>query len=84
MAVRAKFRCNRIVDQKYTGQDGKEVVSAREVQLSPVYSDDPDSENRRFWTATPSGLLSMWITNPNACNQFEVGQEYYLEFTLAE
>jgi hypothetical protein len=83
--VRAKFRVNRIVDQKYMNREsGQEVVSAREVQMSPVFSPEEGSENRKFWTATPSGVLTMWINNPEAYGQFAVGQEYYLDFTPSE
>lgn len=39
-------------------------------------SDDNDFAN---WT--PSGSLSMTITNPSLLTAFEVGQKYYLDFT---
>lgn len=84
MAIRAKFRVNRINNQEYTDKEtNKAVVASREVVMNPVYSHDPESENHRFWKASPSGTLSIWINNPAAYNQFEVGQEYYLDFTLA-
>ena len=52
-----------------------------EVFLSPVYSDDPQSENKVFWDATPSGNFRMMIKNEAAAKYFENGAEYYIDFT---
>jgi hypothetical protein len=41
-------------------------------------------ENKSFWKYTPSGTIQMTISNPNAAAEFEDGQEYYIDFTLAE
>jgi hypothetical protein len=68
MSVRAKFRCN-------NNQNG--VVS-----MHAVYTGS--EENKAFWNATPSGNISLSITNPEAINQFEAGKEYYVDFTPAE
>jgi hypothetical protein len=46
----------------------------------PVYSEKPDSENKKFWDATPSGLLEMTCVYYGL---FEVGKEYYLDFSEA-
>jgi hypothetical protein len=71
MAVRAKVRCN-----EKTGN---------EVKFSTVYEPDAskDTENARFTKATPWGDIRMGIDNPAAINQFEVGKEYYVDFTPA-
>lgn len=69
-SVRAKFRC---VRREYPGG----------VKLSAVYSEDPEHENKKFWDATPSADLEMWISNPRAAEFFELGAEYYLDFTPA-
>lgn len=71
--VRAKFK----VDSKGPGESGL-------VVLNPVYSTDPNHENKSFWDATPNGKIEMWISNPNAFKQFELGKEYYVDFTPAE
>jgi hypothetical protein len=71
--VRAKFK----VDSKDTGESGL-------VVLNPVYSTDPNHENKSFWDATPSGKIELWISNPNAFKQFEAGKEYYVDFTQAQ
>jgi hypothetical protein len=49
-----------------------------------VYSEDIQSENGRFTKATPWGELRMNLDNPEAGIQFEVGQQYYLDFTPAD
>lgn len=49
-----------------------------------VSGNDPDSENARFWDATPTAEpITMIIQNPAACGIFQPGQEYYLDFVLA-
>jgi len=50
------------------------------VELSPVYSEDPDHPNSKFWNATPSGSLKMHIDNESALNQFRAGDEYDVLF----
>ena len=71
MAVRAKVRCNG--------------VTGNEVQFYTVYEPDEsrDAENARFTKATPWGEIRLGIDNPAALEQFEAGQEYYVDFTPA-
>ena len=45
---------------------------------------DPDHENAKFWRATPSGKLELGCANLAAAEMFEIGQEYYIDFTKAE
>lgn len=68
MSVRAKFR----------------VLSkgSNNVSLEVVHSGS--EENEQFWRYTPSGLIQMGIDNKEALEQFERGQEYYVDFTKAE
>jgi hypothetical protein len=73
MSVRAKFK----VETKGEGVSGKLV-------LRPVYSSDPNHENKSFWDATPNGVIEMYITNPIAFAKFQIGSEYYIDFTKAE
>ena len=74
-STRCKFRCQSIIPQSDT---------TKVVNLSAVMSDDdPESENSKFWTATPSGQLSMWINNPDGHAIFEQGKDYYLDLTPA-
>lgn len=78
--VRAKFKVESIQDST----DADEKVFSQRVILRPVYSDDPSHENHAFWSATPTGMVDMWITNPAAFKQFVQGAEYYIDFTRAE
>jgi len=52
--------------------------SQENVQLFPVYSDDPESTNRAWAVATPSGNLQLTISNPHAQGRIKQGQEYYV------
>jgi hypothetical protein len=76
--VRAKFTvsCKKIWSSTEKGQSG-------EVVLAPVYSTDPNHENKAFWDATPNGAITLGINNPPAFAAFELGQEYYVDFTRA-
>jgi len=52
-----------------------------DVSMMPVYSEEEGSENKAFWEATPAGGIQLSIINPQAAAQFEVGREYYVDFT---
>jgi hypothetical protein len=73
--VRAKFKVNQV-----TEHDG----GFKQVTLAPVYSTDPNHENKKFWDATPNGQITMGIQNKSASALFEIGKEYYVDFTLVE
>jgi hypothetical protein len=85
--MRCKFRCNEIGIRDYTGSvmgdDGKYKKVSRmlySAKLTPVFSDKPNSENKKFWDATPSGSFEVSSINPD---YFEPGREYYLDITPA-
>lgn len=69
MTVRAKFRCHFI--QK--ADDNSHCT----VHMSPVTDDTP--ENKTWSKYTPGGLLQMHISNPDAYDHFEQGNEYYID-----
>jgi hypothetical protein len=76
--VRAKFICNTI-NHLPTTTPGDVCVH---IGLSAVYN---NGEANRDWSKyTPAGSLAMTITNPSAIDQFELGKEYYLDFTPVE
>lgn len=93
MSVRAKFKVDgfssslsqRVKDNsKPYGSDNLETVEMRTVIMSPVYGKgDPNHENTKFWQASPSGRLELGTVNPEAWQQFELGKEYYVDFTPA-
>lgn len=57
-----------------------------QVIMTPVIPafGDKESENAKFWKATPAGKLELYIDTPMATESFQVGQEMYLDFTTAE
>ncbi len=69
--VRAKVRC--------------ESLDGNAVKFATVYEGDAvkNPENARFTKATPWGEINLGIDNPAAREQFEVGQEYYVDFSPA-
>lgn len=51
---------------------------------TPVYGNgNPDHENTKFWQASPQGSLVLGTVNPEAVGQFEIGREFYVDFTPA-
>jgi hypothetical protein len=90
MKVRAKFKVdaiNRSMGCKAEIVDGKTKYVPAEIQtvvMSPVYGNgDPNHENTKFWQASPSGKLELGCINHEAAKQFELGKEYYIDFTPA-
>lgn len=75
--VRAKFKLNSYTTELHGEQE------KRTLNFTPVYSDEPGSENKIFWEYTPSGSLQLGTVNQEAWEQFEIGKEYYLDFTPA-
>lgn len=74
MSVRAKFK----VERKELQRDG----DGGSVYLNPVISGS--EENKQFYQLTPGGQILLSTINPEAYNQFEVGKEFYIDFTPAE
>lgn len=76
MTVRAKMSCNMI--EQYAGGGVK-------IRMGAVYSSDPNSENRAFSDATPSGSVEMMIQGGRpAIKLFEPGEFYYVDFSRAQ
>jgi hypothetical protein len=93
--VRAKFKMTGYRSSQYTRQIDKakpynepgntEMVEMRTLELTPVYANnDPNHENSKFWDSSPSGKLELGTINPQAWKLFELGKEYYIDFTLAD
>ncbi len=78
MAVKARMRVTGRNEKNWTA--GKN-VDAVEVKLQAVYSDDKASPNYSYSQATPSGEISLMITNPTAFNRFAIGQTFDIDFT---
>jgi hypothetical protein len=100
MPVRAKFRVDEIKrhhgSRKKLDADGKPVKTEyrndvyepceiRSVVLTPVCATaDPEHENSKFWQASPSGRIELGCANLDAAGAFELGKEYYVDFTPAD
>lgn len=70
MTVRAKFYCQAV------SEEGKRVV------LYPVVSGS--AENETFFKWTPSGSIERSVLNDAAATFFVPGQQYYVDFSLAD
>lgn len=90
--VRAKFKVVRIertmgsrkVGADENGRDKWEPCELNTIVLNPVYANsDPEHENSKFWAASPSGEIRLGTVNAEAVKQFELDQEYYIDFTPA-
>lgn len=78
--VRAKFFCSQkgeVASVPGTNDQNKYV----NIVLSPVNGNS--EENKQFFKYTPSGRIELSILNQAAAAQFEVGKEYYIDFTPA-
>jgi hypothetical protein len=73
--ARAKMTLNTVTISKYGDKE------MRSFKFNPVYSQDPESENKKFWDASPSGELNLGVVNQQVWPIFEVGEEYYLDIT---
>lgn len=79
MTVRAKFKVNEITEHAYGMQRMKTI------KLQPVSkTNDPESENSKFWSASPSGEIRLGTINMDAAAQFELNDEFYIDFTRVE
>ena len=75
MKVIAKFKVTQIT----TYEEGNAAIN-----LSAVYDPDENSENGKFFQYTPSGQIDLSIVTPETAKFFVPGQEYYVEFTIAD
>jgi len=82
VTVRAKFYLEKIEQTGYSQEGNPKVNSGKRYTFKAVYSNDPNHENKQFFTATPQAELVMYIDNP-AAQIFELGHEYTLDFNEA-
>ena len=75
-AVRVKFRVQSIKREK--NYDGKELQI---IALYPVTSGS--EENKKFYAYTPSGHIELGTVNAEAALAFDLGGEFYVDFTPA-
>lgn len=70
--VRAKFKVTELTQTEY----------GERIKLQPVTGGSP--ENESFFKWTPSGQIEIGTVNPDAAKEFEVGTEFYVDFTPAK
>ena len=83
MRVRAKFQCTSITRQHNRGWSGTPPSETHTVHFMPVSGNDSE-ENRKFWEATPSGKVEIGCAKAETAGLFELGKDYYLDFTPAD
>ena len=76
--VRAKFKVIRI--ERSEGWNN--INEIQTIVLTPVTGGSP--ENDTFYAATPSGEIKLATVNAKAVKEFDLGAEFYVDFTLAE
>jgi hypothetical protein len=70
-STRAKFSCVEIV----------RVADSDTITFRPVISGS--AENREFFKWTPAGSIVLGVVGSAVSRQFEVGRDYYVDFTPA-
>ena len=77
MKVRAKFQNNYV---------GRYADGSSQVWMNAVYSDDPDSENKKFSDATPNGSFMMTVKAGEVADFFKAneGKQFYLDMTVTD
>lgn len=81
MVSRAKFTCTQVTKRASHWLPEQKYLYDFEFMPVTAYNSKDTSENRKFWQSTPVGKLTMACVNPDL---FEIGKEYYLDFSLAE
>ena len=82
MNVRAKFFCTSVTKQmggKYSADGKYEQGVVYDYKFQAVTGST--DENKSFFASTPSGQISLSAVRDDL---FEIGKEYYLDFSLAE
>ena len=82
--MRAKMRVYSV--QRYP-EDGPDVTQEN-LHFTAVcpseFGPDGEDENNTFSRWTPTAELTMAVLNPALFGKIKVGEEYYLDFTLAK
>jgi len=92
--VKAKFKIDRYETSLFKNKkdhtkpwsvENTATYEQRTIIMTPVYSNnDPNSENSKFWAATPTGEIRLGTVNPEAWEHLPLGREVYVTFEVAE
>ena len=77
--MRAKMQVQSVT--KYG--DAQESLSMSAVTGTTQYGPQGENEDNTYARYTPSGSISLSITNPALIGKFRVGQRFYVDFTEA-
>ena len=78
--MRAKMKVVSVEDKREFGCEG---LSFSAVCKNDGYSEDGSDENNTYAKWTPQADLQMTVSNPALFGKFNVGDEFYLDFTKA-
>jgi hypothetical protein len=78
--MRAKLKVTNITTYESSTAIG---VTFNAVCKKEAYPSDGIDEDNTFARWTPSAELKMQIANPDLIDKFELGQEFYVDFTPA-
>lgn len=67
-----------------TPSNGVEILSFVAVAKKDGYPADGSDENNTFARWSPQANLNITVANPALFGQFQVDEEYYVDFTPAE
>lgn len=70
MTVRCKFQLSEIREHAYS--------KAKTFVFTPNY-DNTIEEDRRFYTASPSGRFEILVDNPAVFEKWKIGSYYYFD-----
>lgn len=79
LTSRCKARVNSVT-RPYEGA----VEGFRVLIGAPAYDPDPESENARFFHATPCISMDLYVSNEAAERAFPVGKDIWVDFTPCE
>jgi hypothetical protein len=79
--IRAKFNVFSVTHGQ-TGALGN-VTQSEHIRASAVAADDNNEEHKKFWEATPSANLELYINNQKAWGTFKAGDLVYVDIIPA-
>ena len=80
MKMRAKMKVSGVNHHN----DDCETLEFSAVYKSDGYPADGSDENNTYAKWTPAAHLKMTVTNPALIGKFEVGQEFYVDFSSVD
>jgi hypothetical protein len=81
--MRAKFQVQSVQQYKNGTTVNQETIRMTAVSGNKPYGPNGESEDNTYARWTPTGELSITITNPSLFDKLRAGDEYYLDFTKA-